>query len=115
MKPRKHLNDDPALVAMLELQATDALTLEDPADSVCDRFTLRDLVCASNLTPKEKLVIQHRFFDEESRYVIATKLGLSEPRIAQIERKALDKLRKSYTENTRIRYYDAYWWRNTWH
>ncbi|KAJ1292603.1 hypothetical protein BS78_01G002400 [Paspalum vaginatum] len=93
-------------------EITEDPNVEPPEVSV-DRLLMRQHVrsfLGMVLSPREKEIIEHRFgiHDGEPKtlHVIGDMYGLSKERIRQVQNKALDKLRKSVTEQGFQVYFD---------
>lgn len=93
-------------------EITEDPNVEAPEVSV-DRLLMRQQVhsfLGSNLSPREKEIIEHRFGihggEPKTLHVIGDMYGLSKERIRQVQNKALDKLRKNVSEQGFHVYFD---------
>lgn len=86
---------------LMEMLAAQACTIENVADAViqkietaCLRKYLPELL--EELTQKERSIIEMKFFQEFSGVEIAEILKISEGRVSQLTKSALEKLGKAY-------------------
>ena len=86
---------------LMESLAAEACAIENVADTVIQQIELETLQrylpkLLETLTQKERSVIEMKFFKEFSGVEIADILGVSEGRVSQLTKSALEKLGKAY-------------------
>ena len=92
---------DPQKNPLIENLVAEACAIENMADTVIQQLEIQILQkylpkLLDKLTPKERSVIEMKFFEELNGVQIAERLDVSEGRVTQITQSALAKLGKAY-------------------
>ena len=68
---------------------------ENEENATVDILALKDII--KKLKPKEREIIQMRYFEEKTQTEIAKQVGVSQVQVSRIEKKALENIRKEMT------------------
>ena len=68
--------------------------IDNKKDNLIDLVTLND--CINFLTPKEKLLIDVRFYKDLSQKDVANKFNVSQVQISRLEKQVIDKLKQYF-------------------
>ena len=68
--------------------------IDNKKDNLIDLVTLND--CINFLTPKEKLLIDLRFYKDLSQKDVANKFNVSQVQISRLEKQVIDKLKQYF-------------------
>ena len=98
-KLKNTLGREPALSELSEetgFNAEDMLGGESPEDGLIERIALREAI--DELPEREKMTILLRFFKGLTQEQAARLLGVSQVQVSRLERRALEKLRASLSD-----------------
>lgn len=65
---------------------------KEESDGVIDKIAVEQVL--KKLTPKERYIIQKRYFNDKTQSELAEELGVSQAQISRIEKNALERMRK---------------------
>ncbi len=65
---------------------------KDESEEVIDKIAVSQIL--SKLNPKERLIIEKRYFNDKTQTELAEELGVSQAQVSRIEKNALDRIRK---------------------
>lgn len=66
---------------------------EDKSNEMLDRLTLKEMI--RKLKPRERQIIVMRYFQDSTQTQVAKKLGISQVQVSRIEKRILEKMRRS--------------------
>ncbi len=66
---------------------------EDKSSEMLDRLTLKEMI--RKLKPRERQIIVMRYFQDSTQTQVAKKLGISQVQVSRIEKRILEKMRRS--------------------
>lgn len=69
---------------------------KDESEEVIDKIAVSQIL--NKLTPKERLIIEKRYFNDKTQTELADELGVSQAQVSRIEKNALDRIRKRITK-----------------
>jgi len=69
---------------------------KDDGEKVINSMTIRELI--DKLTPKERQVIELRYFQDKTQMEVAKVVGVSQVQVSRIEKKVLQALRNGFAE-----------------
>lgn len=65
---------------------------KDESEEVIDKIAVSQIL--NKLNPKERLIIEKRYFNDKTQTELAEELGVSQAQVSRIEKNALDRIRK---------------------
>lgn len=69
---------------------------EENEDAVVDKINLKEMV--GKLPPRERQIVIMRYFQDKTQNEIAEKLNISQVQVSRLEKKILEKLKRSLAE-----------------
>ena len=70
---------------------------KDESEEVIDKIAVSQIL--NKLSPKERIIIEKRYFKDKTQTELAEELGVSQAQVSRIEKNALERIRKRITKN----------------
>ena len=70
---------------------------KDESEEVIDKIAVSQIL--NKLSPKERIIIEKRYFKDKTQTELAEELGVSQAQVSRIEKNALERRRKRITKN----------------
>lgn len=70
---------------------------KDESEEVIDKIAVSQIL--NKLSPKERIIIEKRYFKDKTQTELAEELGVSQAQVSRIEKNALERIRKRIIKN----------------
>ena len=70
---------------------------KDESEEVIDKIAVSQIL--NKLSPKERIIIEKRYFKDKTQTELAEELGVSQAQVSRIEKNALERIRKRIPKN----------------